>query len=464
MILVSSSLNTLASTNESAIESCISCKKDSSCDFTCPGCLEPLCGKDCSQSQEHKAVCQSYALKNKERIRQKALSGDTESPDYRILYKLLPALTNVARSEELHPKHIHLMVIAYSLLAKESERVGNHEEKDDLNISLRYWLFKGAEAGIIRCQKWVYLYLQNHQDPSLTEEIKRTEIEKGVTLRRTEQTLHVNFIKAPFKVSLHHSKADNTPVKKAIIPEGQNLEPGENFRINYRGRLVPVAHATPASTHKAQATRTGPSSTSIPKKSCSHCGEQMKKLSKCSCCLNTFYCSSQCQLAHWKQHKEKCSQSTLQNKVKIFRTSDQRSSDNKRPLLEALKILACSHGDPEAIKRLSTYYRKKADQNPDSALLSLTRDYWVFRAVQAGVEIERKNLYASLIKNVLPHEEHSMKELITLNIHQADLFEKKIKIGLLTKIKQAIINIESPFELNKNLRISNTGALVSKRR
>ena len=41
---------------------------------------------------------------------------------------------------------------------------------------------------------------------------------------------------------------------------------------------------------------------------CGHCGvdNQTKKLFRCSRCRNSLYCSRECQVAHWKIHKEFC--------------------------------------------------------------------------------------------------------------------------------------------------------------
>jgi hypothetical protein len=42
-------------------------------------------------------------------------------------------------------------------------------------------------------------------------------------------------------------------------------------------------------------------------KTCSACGIQPKKPSRCSKCMSAFYCNRKCQLNHWKEHKKVCS-------------------------------------------------------------------------------------------------------------------------------------------------------------
>ena len=42
-------------------------------------------------------------------------------------------------------------------------------------------------------------------------------------------------------------------------------------------------------------------------KTCSACGIQQKKLSRCGKCMSAFYCNRKCQQCHWKEHKQVCS-------------------------------------------------------------------------------------------------------------------------------------------------------------
>lgn len=49
---------------------------------------------------------------------------------------------------------------------------------------------------------------------------------------------------------------------------------------------------------------------------CAYCGKEGNK--RCSRCKSVVYCSSDCQKAHWKQHKGECkylSKSSTSNKT-----------------------------------------------------------------------------------------------------------------------------------------------------
>lgn len=40
--------------------------------------------------------------------------------------------------------------------------------------------------------------------------------------------------------------------------------------------------------------------------SCAYCNKSSVELLRCSGCRNAFYCSKECQRAHWKTHKQQC--------------------------------------------------------------------------------------------------------------------------------------------------------------
>ena len=41
---------------------------------------------------------------------------------------------------------------------------------------------------------------------------------------------------------------------------------------------------------------------------CAYCNEKLKTLKACGKCLRVRYCCRECQVSHWKAHKQLCSQ------------------------------------------------------------------------------------------------------------------------------------------------------------
>ena len=57
---------------------------------------------------------------------------------------------------------------------------------------------------------------------------------------------------------------------------------------------------------RSQASNSSTESAVSPNKSCSYCGIQKTELKKCGKCGRVKYCSKECQVKHWKEHKRSC--------------------------------------------------------------------------------------------------------------------------------------------------------------
>ena len=53
-------------------------------------------------------------------------------------------------------------------------------------------------------------------------------------------------------------------------------------------------------------------------KSCWHCKKQSSSLKQCADCIGIFYCSRECQVTDWKQHKTECTEIFFADMFKLF--------------------------------------------------------------------------------------------------------------------------------------------------
>jgi hypothetical protein len=53
-------------------------------------------------------------------------------------------------------------------------------------------------------------------------------------------------------------------------------------------------------------------------KSCRHCKKQSTSLKQCADCIGIFYCSRECQVTDWKQHKTECTEIFFADMFKLF--------------------------------------------------------------------------------------------------------------------------------------------------
>ena len=53
-------------------------------------------------------------------------------------------------------------------------------------------------------------------------------------------------------------------------------------------------------------------------KSCWHCKKQSNSLKQCADCIGIFYCSRECQVTDWKQHKTECTEIFFADMFKLF--------------------------------------------------------------------------------------------------------------------------------------------------
>ena len=51
-------------------------------------------------------------------------------------------------------------------------------------------------------------------------------------------------------------------------------------------------------------------------KGCDNCGNRLKPLSKCTGCRKVSYCSRECQVQAWKEHKSECKKHSGSKKTK----------------------------------------------------------------------------------------------------------------------------------------------------
>jgi len=51
---------------------------------------------------------------------------------------------------------------------------------------------------------------------------------------------------------------------------------------------------------------------------CSYCGAMPQKIKSCNRCQNVFYCSRDCQVKHWKQHKKTCKKKKIKHKINPY--------------------------------------------------------------------------------------------------------------------------------------------------
>uniref|UniRef100_A0A383V1W6 MYND-type domain-containing protein n=1 Tax=Tetradesmus obliquus TaxID=3088 RepID=A0A383V1W6_TETOB len=77
-----------------------------------------------------------------------------------------------------------------------------------------------------------------------------------------------------------------------------------------RALLQPQEEGLLLRPHPARASHYMQSVTPVepPPKPCGNCGKYFHSLLRCKACQSVAYCGRDCQLAHWKAHKQQCKQ------------------------------------------------------------------------------------------------------------------------------------------------------------